>query len=159
MTRLANPQDREFIAQLASAFDRFGPYVQVFAHMLDGNPTALVPYGVNGEVALFIHENGLGQRTGFVAVEWRQREGHSEGHIHGVVVDDGFRRQGVATQLLDHVEQLARRRGIATLEGITAETDNAPALHCFTQSGFDNVGYVGQYPLGQRAVRLCRKLH
>jgi len=154
MTRPANPQDHEFIARLANAFDRFGPYAQVFADMLDGNHAALVPYGVNGEVALFIHEDGLGQCTGFVAVEWRQRVGH----IHGVVVDDQFRRQGVATRLLNHVEQLARDRGITTLECITAETDNAPALHCFTQWGFDNEGSVGNYPLGQRAVRLRREL-
>jgi GNAT superfamily N-acetyltransferase len=59
---------------------------------------------------------------------------------------------------LNHVEQLARDRGITTLECITAETDNTPALHCFTQWGFDNEGYVGTYPLGQRAVRLRREL-
>jgi len=155
MIRPTIPQDSEFIAQLATAFNHFGPYVQVFTNMLNGNHADLVPLGVNGEVALFIHENDLGQRTGFVAVEWRQQVGH----IHGVVVDDRFRRQGVATQLLNYVAQLAHQRGIARLECITAQTENAPAFNCFTQWGFNNLGYAGQYPHGQSAVRLRRELH
>lgn len=155
MIRPATPEDHEFITGLAHAFDRFGlQYVQVFAEMLGGNRSALVRYGVIGEVALFIHEDASGQRTGFVAVEWRQ----DIGHIHGLSVDDRFRRQGVATQLLDHVVQLARNRGIARLECITAETDNIPALCCFTQSGFCNEGRAGTYPGGQVAVRLHRVL-
>ena len=63
-------------------------------------------------------------------------------------------RRGVATQLLDHVEQLARENGIAKLECITAEVDNAPALRCFTKRGFRNHGRVGRYPQGQPAVQL-----
>ena len=153
--RAATQQDGEFITGLAHQFDRFGPYVPVFEAMLAGNRAALARYGVTGEVALFIHEeDGVGQRTGFVAVEWWQ----GVGHIHGVVVDERFRRQRVATQLLDHVEQLARHRGTRTLECITAETDNAPALRCFEQWGFHNEGHFGTYPQGQRAVRLCRNL-
>jgi len=155
MIRPTIPQDSEFIAQLATAFNHFGPYVQVFTNMLNGNHAALVPHGVNGEVALFIHVDDLGQRTGFVAVEWRQHVGH----IHGVVVDVGFRMQGVATQLLNYVAQLAHQRGIARLECITAQTENTPALNCFTQWGFIILGYAGQYPHGQSAVRLRRELH
>lgn len=154
MIRLAKPEDEQFITGLAHAFDRFGPYVQVFADMLSGNHAALEQHGVIGEIELFIHEDDAGQSTGFVAVEWRQ----GAGHIHGVVVDDRFRTQGVATELVNHVAQLAHNRGIATLECITAETDNVPALRCFIQLGFDNEGYAGQYPHGQRAVRLRRKV-
>ena len=154
MIRPARPHDYEFITNLARAFDRFGPYVQVFAAMLRGNNAALVPNGVTGEVALFISEDDDGQPTGFVALEWRERVGH----IHGVVVHEAFRRRGEATQLLDYVAQLAREKRITTLECITAEADNVPALHCFTNWGFQNEGYEGNYPRGQRAVRLCRDL-
>jgi GNAT superfamily N-acetyltransferase len=154
MIRPARPEDREFITALAHEFDRFGPYVRVFAAMLDGTHAVLAPLGVTDEVALFVHEDDAGQGTGFVAVEWKQRVAH----IHGVVVDARFRRQGVATQLLEYVKQLALHRRTLTLECITAETDNAPALRCFTQWGFQNMGLVGSYPYHQPAVGLCREL-
>lgn len=155
MIRPATQMDEEVVLDLARAFDRFGPYVQIFAAMLRGDHAALAPYGVTGELALFVDEDGAGQRTGFVAVEWRERR---VGHVHGVVVREAFRQRGVATLLLDHVVRLARERRIATLECITAESDNVPALGCFTQRGFRNVGHVGHYPRGQRAVRLRREL-
>jgi ribosomal protein S18 acetylase RimI-like enzyme len=75
-----------------------------------------------------------------------------------VAVDEQFRRQGVATQLLNHVEGLARRRGISTLKCITSDTANAPALSCFGRYGFHREGFVGAYPGGQRAVGLRRDL-
>ena len=156
MIRQATPEDLEFITDLAHAFDRFGPYVPVFVNMLNGNRDALRPLGVIGEVELFIHEDDAGQRTGFVAVEWKNG---GIGDIHGVVVDEKHRRQGVANHLLDHVEQLARQRGTLRLECITAETANAPALSCFIKWGFQNLGFVGRnYPNGQRPVKLSRTL-
>ena len=155
--RQASPQDLQFITHLAKAFDVFGPYVPVFVNMLNGNRAALQAQGVIGEVELFIHEDNAGERTGFVAVEWKNG---GIGDIHGVAVDQRHRRQGVANHLLDHVEQLARLRGTLKLECITAETENAPALSCFIQWGFQNLGFVGRnYPNGQRPVKLSRTLN
>ena len=155
VTRRACQQDLEFITNLAQAFDRFGPYVKVFLDMLHGNRAALQHQGVIGEVELFIHEADAGQRTGFVAVEWKNG---GIGDIHGVAVDERHRRKGVANHLLDHVEQLARQRGTMKLECITAETENGPGLNCFTNWGFQNLGFVGNYPNGQRAVKLRHTL-
>ena len=149
-----DPLDLLFITHLATAFNVFGPYVPVFVNMLNGNRAALRDQGVIGEVELFIHEDA-GERTGFVAVEWKNG---GEGHIHGVAVDQRHRRQGVANHLLDHVKKLAIPRGTLKLECITAETENAPALRCFTDWGFENLGFVGNYPKGQRAVKLSRTL-
>ncbi len=154
MIRPATPQDLPFIANLATAFNVFGPYVPVFENMLNGNRAALRPLGVIGVVELFIHEDA-GERTGFVAVEWKNDD---IGHIHGVAVDVKHRRKGVANHLLDHVKKLADDRGTLKLECITAETENAPALRCFTDWGFENLGFVGNYPKGQRAVKLSRTL-
>ena len=148
-----DPLDLLFINHLATAFNVFGPYVPVFENMLNGNSSALRPLGVIGVVELFIHEDDAEERTGFVAVEWKNG---GIGEIHGVAVDQKHRRQGVANHLLDHVEQLARQRGTLKLECITAETDNAPALNCFINCGFQNLGFVGKYPNGQRAVKLSR---
>ena len=156
MIRSATPLDLPFITNLATAFDVFGPYVPVFENMLNGNSAALRPLGVIGVVELFIHEDDAGQRTGFVAVEWKNG---GIGDIHGVVVDEKHRRQGVANHLLDHVEQLARQRGTLKLECITAATANAAGLNCFMKCGFQNLGYAGaNYPNGQRAVKLSRTL-
>jgi len=154
MIRPATPQDLPFIANLATAFNVFGPYVPVFENMLNGNRAALRPLGVIGVVELFIHEDA-GERTGFVAVEWKNDD---IGHIHGVAVDVKHRRKGVANHLLDHVKKLADDRGTLKLECITAETANAPALSCFIKWGFENLGFVGNYPKGQRAVKLSRTL-
>ena len=138
----------------SNSINVFGPYVPVFVNMLNGNRAALRDQGVIGEVELFIHEDA-GERTGFVAVEWKNDD---IGHIHGVAVDVKHRRKGVANHLLDHVKKLADDRGTLKLECITAETENAPALRCFTDWGFENLGFVGNYPKGQRAVKLSRTL-
>jgi ribosomal protein S18 acetylase RimI-like enzyme len=110
----------------------------------------VAPVRVTGEVQLFVSVDNTERPMGFIAVEWQP----TVGHIHGVVVAGGFQRQGVATQLLDHVEGLAQQMGITTLECITAETENIPALNCFTNWGFQNMGHAGTYPMGQSAVRL-----
>jgi ribosomal protein S18 acetylase RimI-like enzyme len=73
-------------------------------------------------------------------------------------VADEFRGQGVATQLLDHVEQVARLQGASALECLTSETDNVPAFSCFIRLGFVKVEPAGRYPHGQQAVRLRRLL-
>jgi len=155
MIRSATTLDLPFITHLATAFNVFGPYVPVFVNMLNGNRAALRDQGVIGEVELFIHEDA-GERTGFVAVEWKNDD---IGHIHGVAVDVKHRRKGVANHLLDHVKKLADDRGTLKLECITAETANAPGLSCFIKWGFQNLGYAGaNYPNGQRAVKLSRTL-
>ena len=147
MIRSATTLDLPFITHLATAFNVFGPYVPVFVNMMNGN---------RGEVELFIHEDDAGERTGFVAVEWKNG---GIGDIQGVAVDEKHRRNGVAQHLLNHVEQLARQRGTLKLECITAATANAAGLNCFMKCGFQNLGYAGaNYPNGQRAVKLSRTL-
>lgn len=118
--------------------------------MLNG----IAPPGVKGKVNLFIHLNTSGQQTGFFALEKKQ----TAGNILGVAVDESSRRQGIATLLLKHAEELARSQEISSLECITAETENPSALTCFVRYGFINMGYAGKYPEGQRAVRLRLEL-
>jgi GNAT superfamily N-acetyltransferase len=57
--------------------------------------------------------------------------------IHQVAVAGPFRRQGVATLLMDRAEQLARERGIATL-GITVglSGEYGPAQRLYGQRGY-----------------------
>jgi GNAT superfamily N-acetyltransferase len=73
--------------------------------------------------------------------------------IHQVAVAEPFRRQGVATLLMDGVEQMARERGIATL-GITVGLfdEYGPAQRLYGQRGYipDGRGACrGQRPVGK----------
>jgi ribosomal protein S18 acetylase RimI-like enzyme len=92
---------------------------------------------------------------GFAQVQWTAHVGD----IQGVVADPAFRRRGVASELLEHIEGVARARGIMTLKCITAETQNPAALNCFTLHGFVVGGVCGTYPNGQAAVSLSRTLN
>ena len=150
MIRNIIPEDHNFIIQLSRTFNRFGRYDEIFMSMLNG----IAPPGVTGNVNLFIHLNTAGQQTGFFALEKKQ----NVGNILGVAVDENFRRQGIATLLLKHAEEIARSQEISSLECNTAETENPSALTCFVRYGFVNMGYIGRYPEGQRAVRLRLEL-
>jgi GNAT superfamily N-acetyltransferase len=93
--------------------------------------------------------------VGYLAVVWQSSYGgfRSRGNplVHQVAVAGPFRRQGVATPLMDAAEQLARDRGIATL-GITVglSGDYGPAQRLCGRRGYvpDGLGACqGQRPL------------
>lgn len=145
MIRPAQQDDEGFIIRLAHEFDVFSiRYVGVFQEFF-----------ANSRDSFAVCVDDAGKRMGFAQVQWTG----SEGDIQGVVVDPEFRRLGVANQLLDHIEQIAKDRGTPRLTCITAETQNPAALGCFTQRGYTNEGFCGIYPNGQRAVRLRRTLN
>ncbi len=71
--------------------------------------------------------------------------------LHQILVAEPFRRQGVASQLMDAAEQLTRDRGLATL-GITVGLfdEYGPAQRMYAQRGYvpDGRGACqGQQPL------------
>ena len=145
MIRPAQLDDGDFIIRLAHEFDVFSTrYVGVFREIFANNRDSLT---------IFVDDGG--QRMGFAQVQWTG----IEGDLQGVVVDPDCRRKGVASQLLDHIENVARDRGVSSLTCITAETQNPAAVGCFTQRGYINEGFCGIYPNGQRAVRLRRALN
>lgn len=145
MIRSAQPDDSDFVTRLAHEFDIFSPmYVGVFQGFFQRDRGSFL-----------ICTDDEGQRMGFAQVQWTTHAGD----IQGVVADPAFRRRGVANQLLDHIEQFARDRGVSTLKCITAETQNPAALGCFIGRGFIIEGFRGNYPNGQRAVGLRRSLN
>ena len=144
MIRPAQPDDADFVTRLAHEFDVFGTmYVGVFQRFFQGERDSFL-----------ICTDDDGQRMGFAQVQWAG----NVGDIQGVVVDPLHRRHGVATQLLDHIEGVARARGVTMLKCITAETQNPAALNCFIRKGFVVGGVCVNYPNGQRAVSLSRTL-
>jgi len=94
--------------------------------------------------------------VGYVAIVWESNfDGFRDRGIplvHQLAVAGPFRRQGVATLLMDAAEQLARERGIATL-GITVglSGEYGPAQRLYGQRRYipDGRGACrGQRPLG-----------
>src|SRR5690242_12612846 len=92
---------------------------------------------------------------GYAAIVWESNYAGFRSHgiplIHQVAVAGPFRRQGVATLLMDAAEQLARGRGIATL-GITVGLfdEYGPAQQLYGRRGYvpDGRGACqGQRPL------------
>lgn len=143
--------DHKFILKQADQFAVFGPYVEVFQRILNGNP---VP-GVQVQNLQFFIGEIDGAAAGFLALEWKT----GEAMIHGVAVSADYKRQGVASCLLTHILVVAQDKGVHSLKAITAETANPAALALFGAHGFENQGRAGNYPAGQRAVHLCRELH
>jgi len=95
--------------------------------------------------------------VGYVAILWESNfaEFRDRGIplVHQVAVAGPFRRQGVATLLMDAAEHLARERGIATL-GITVGLfdEYGPAQRLYGQRGYipDGRGACrGQRPLSK----------
>jgi ribosomal protein S18 acetylase RimI-like enzyme len=149
------PQDREQVQQLAQAFLAFGPYPQIIMALFDQAGHQYASYGVIGEVELLVATGEDETCNGFVALEW---SGPTL-KIHAIAVQPALRRAGVARMLLEHAEAKARERGtITSLDGITAETENPAALQFFINAGFENLGFAGYYPAGQRAVRLGKRI-
>ena len=133
------------MTRLAHEFDIFSPmYVGVFQGFFQRDRDSFL-----------ICTDDDGQRLGFAQVQWAG----NVGDIQGVVTDPALRRRGVASELLEHIEGVARVRGIMSLKCITAETQNAAALNCFIRHGFVVGGVCGTYPNGQRAVSLSRTLN
>jgi GNAT superfamily N-acetyltransferase len=95
--------------------------------------------------------------VGYVAISWESNFAGFQDRgiplVHQVAVAGPFRRQGVATLLMDAAEQLARERGIATL-GITVglSGEYGPAQRLYGRRGFipDGRGACrGQRPLSK----------
>lgn len=145
MIRPSRPDDGEVVLQLAQQFNVFGPYVAEFERRLRQLPPT----------EFFVYEDDGGNTIGFAAVVWSG----ATGDIIGVAVDPAFKRQGIATRFLEHIERIAREKGVTELKCITAEPENPSALACFLRYGFENLGFAGNnYPLGQRAVNLAKML-
>jgi GNAT superfamily N-acetyltransferase len=95
--------------------------------------------------------------AGYVAIVWESNFAGFRDRgiplVHQLAVAGPFRRQGVATLLMDAVEQLAGERGVATL-GITVGLfdEYGPAQRLYGQRGYvpDGRGVCrAQRPLGK----------
>ena len=155
MIRNATQQESDSITMLAREFEIFGNYVQVFQAMLRGDMEFLRTFGVIHQPKLFVSIDDNTQAiTGFAAVEWTRLVGK----IHVIATAQEYRRKGIATALIEHIDRLAFANNIDQLETLTAETENPSALELFKRNGFVVVDFPGNYQNGQRAVRLTKQI-
>jgi len=90
--------------------------------------------------ALFLAQVA-GQVVGFAEVYVRQDEpnparvSRTYGHLQSLMVDEGFRRRGVGTQLVEAAEQWAREKGAAEMQLQTWEFARGP-LAFYEHSGY-----------------------
>jgi ribosomal protein S18 acetylase RimI-like enzyme len=155
MIRNATQQESDSITILAREFEIFGNYIQVFQAMLRGDVNLLQTFGVIHQPELFVSIDDNTQAIkGFAAVEWTRLVGK----IHGIATAQEYRRMGIATALIKHIDRLAFANNIDQLETLTAETANPSALELFQRNGFVVVDFPGNYQNGQRAVRLTKQI-
>ncbi|MEQ7128346.1 GNAT family N-acetyltransferase [Actinopolymorpha sp. B11F2] len=97
------------------------------------------------------------EAVGIATIRWESRYAGFRDHgiplLHQVSVAGPFRRQGIATRLMDTAERLARDRGAATL-GITVGLfdEYGPAQRMYARRGYipDGRGAcVGATPVGE----------
>jgi ribosomal protein S18 acetylase RimI-like enzyme len=90
--------------------------------------------------ALFVAKVA-GQVLGFVEIYVRQDEpnparvSRTYGHLQSLMVDEGFRRRGVGTRLVEAAEQWAREKGAAEMQLDTWEFA-AGSLEFYEHSGY-----------------------
>ncbi len=79
-----------------------------------------------------------GTQVGFVHLNWR---GATVCWIEDIFVEDGFRRQGIATKAIGLVEEELKKRGV---EGICMDVipDNISALKLYHRLGYDRLSIV-----------------
>ena len=61
--------------------------------------------------------------------------GARRGYVYDLFVSPAYRGRGIASLLLDHAEEVARRRGHREI-GLTVAAHNGPARRLYAQAGF-----------------------
>lgn len=61
-----------------------------------------------------------------------------EGYLHLIAVDSYFRKQGIATKLLNHCEQLAKKRGVCKII-LDVRISNNSAIKLYEKSGYNKI--------------------
>ena len=96
-----------------------------------------------------------GTPVGFAIVEVTP---HEKAHLVAISVAEGVRGRGIARELLEGIERMARRAGARSLGLVTADS-NLAALELFLRCGFERVGRATRYyQRGQNAIRMEKKL-
>lgn len=128
------PEDHALLLRLnalfAAAFGddetyRGAPPDEAWARETLGRPNVIALAALDGEVVV----------GGLVAYELDKLERRRrEVYLYDLAVADTHRRQGIATQLIDHLRAIARERG-AWVVYVQADYGDEPAIALYTKLG------------------------
>ena len=97
----------------------------------------------DGQTAGFVLVFGPGTDYDSANYRWfSDRYGTRFHYLDRIVIDDGFRRRGLASAVYDAVEAAARTRGRLVLE-VNIDPPNQPSLEFHRRRGFREVAQLG----------------
>ena len=109
----------------------------------------------DGEIAGFVLVFGPGTDYDSENYRWfTERFGDRFDYLDRIVIDDRFRRRGLASAVYDVVEAAAAARDRLVLE-VNVDPPNEPSLAFHRQRGFEEVGRLG--PAGHRVSLMARR--
>jgi uncharacterized protein len=110
----------------------------------------------DGQVAGFVLVFGPGTDYDSANYRWFTRRFGSDFHyLDRIVIDDAFRRRGLASAVYDEVETAARDRGRLVLE-VNVDPPNDPSLAFHRRRGYHEVGQLGEP--GHRVSLMAKEL-
>ena len=124
------PVLREMLALFGTAFDDLHTYTA--AQPDDGYLERLLARDTFVAVAAFAGARVVGGLAGYVLPKFEQAR--SELYIYDLAVDAAFRRQGIATALVERLQRLAAERGIRIIF-VQADLVDDPAIALYTKLG------------------------
>jgi predicted GNAT superfamily acetyltransferase len=108
----------------------------------------------DGEIAGFVLVFGPGTDYDSENYRWfTERFGSRFDYLDRIVIDDRFRRRGLASAVYDVVEEVAAPRGRLVLE-VNVDPPNEPSLAFHRRRGFQAVGQLG--PQGHRVSLMAK---
>jgi ribosomal-protein-alanine N-acetyltransferase len=144
--QLAGKNDAEAISRLSrSLIER-------------GLPWTWTPERVSGHIrrrdSTVLIAKANGNLVGFAMMQFDD----DTAHLNLLAVVPGFRRQGVASQLLTWLHQAALVAGTFTIH-VEMRADNTPARRFYLSMGYQEIGYErGYYDDVEDAVKMTREL-
>lgn len=132
--RILNAAD---LALMRAMLDMFGAAFDDLATYTESQPddiylSALLSSSDFIAIAAVSQAKVVGGLTAYVLTKFEQAR--SETYIYDLAVDQGFRRQGIATRLIREVQKASKARG-SYVVFVQADIDDEPAVALYTKLG------------------------
>jgi aminoglycoside 3-N-acetyltransferase I len=132
--RILNAAD---LALMRAMLDMFGAAFDDLATYTESQPddiylSALLSRSDFIAIAAVSQAKVVGGLTAYVLTKFEQAR--SETYIYDLAVDQGFRRQGIATRLIREVQKASKSRG-SYVVFVQADIDDEPAVALYTKLG------------------------
>lgn len=99
-----------------------------------------IPVGTPGWRRAWVYRDSAGEMVGHIDLRARMEPFTCHRALLGMGVDQRFRRQGIGTDLIDHVVQWAGTSGVVEIIDLEVLAHNERALKLYQKTGFEFVG-------------------